>query len=556
MELPPLAQHQLKRLLADGSWRKYRSRIAWGTLIPAMLSVWLSKYLGSGSFFQTFSVYIIGIPVGAVCGKIIQSLLDEIPHARRERIDELLSLSGLSLLRIWAHKAMITLALSVITLSALAPSLLACACTAHMSISKVTTIAALTLLLLLYVISLALVASVRTRETGVTFLVLAIFTGLSSFAFPSLLIQLEKLLGSHFLESRWLLFSPIYGYFKELKLAPISQADLVMITGGMIFWIILFLVISLRLHGVRNGAAIAKPSGRLQVATARIFQLLAGYDSSTFSNNPLFHLLSREKNTLLAAWSLVLMVLSGILYLLFSRGLYWFNPFDMLVLAIMLALIFQLYLRSSAERILAEARQQGLLELVLTTELSPKEFIMNLESGVQTLYMRLYLLMNLATALLCLAGSTLRPLDSMATTAYVIVWAWVFCFLYCSFYGKKDRSFWIALNLGRPSYSVSQLWMPALIMLTYQSINLFYLRTSGSYAFFSKFPWGNAEEMVLLIFGSVVGLALTNASFDDFTKDTLLSNFRAIAAEPIPDSNDERIAKWDRTKPFPTPKDS
>jgi hypothetical protein len=495
------------------------------------------------------------LPVLFVCFRMVSSLLDDFPRARRDGMLELLALSGLNPLHLWWLKAGTALYLACINLSALLPSMLIFIVTGHLKFATLITYLLLTLILLWHVLSLTQLASIRTSEQGMTIAVFVLI-GVTSLFLPSCGLWLEKLLSSSWLGDRWLLLGPFYGYAQALNLSQVKPGDLPLVFSGLLFWTLLFLFLAWRLFDYKVITTTYQKNPSHRHSLARLAHTLCGWNSSSAQANPLTHLITRDAKTTMLTWFLTLGVVLCVLGIVLLRGITWFKPIDFIFIGIFLLLAFYALVSSSAEKVMADARREGLLELVLTSPLTPKDFVHHLEAGILQLYRRLYWVLVGLFSLLAIAGGQLRSFNIQAIISYALIWAWIFYGLHGAYFRPKTRSLWVALNLGRPNYSVAQMWLPSFSMITYLAVDMLLSRQRSSYDFFSQFPWGNGIETFTIVFISFILLPLTSITYDDFTEETLLTHFREVATHPLPDPGDERIAKWDRAKIFPTPKDT
>jgi hypothetical protein len=224
------------------------------------------------------------------------------------------------------------------------------------------------------------------------------------------------------------------------------------------------------------------------------------------------------------------------------------------LVALLMLMFGGFQIRASTGRLIAEARRENVLELVLTAGLKPEEILQGLKHGQFALYRRLYAFCGLVFTLLMIAGVMLRPLNSLSLITYLTVWSWFFYGLYRTCNRLHGGNLWISLNLGRPPYSIAKLWLPSLGSFGYLGYHIYNNRSLG-YPLWSPFPFGTMTEVVIVIFASLILMLCYYYGFGHYTEEMIASHLAEVASSPVPDPSDERIAKWDRSEPFPTPKD-
>jgi len=227
----------------------------------------------------------------------------------------------------------------------------------------------------------------------------------------------------------------------------------------------------------------------------------------------------------------------------------WFKPIDFMLAALILSMLLKFLIKASTGRIAGETRRENILELVMTAGLKPTDILQGLRHGLSQLYWRHYCFGVLAFLILMLSGLTLRPFSNMELSTYLITWAWLFYLLYRSWAKLSVQTVWKSLNLGRPAYSIAKTWTPHLGGGLWVCYLLFGKKGFLGYSTLSQFPFGNYLEFSLVIVSSLA-IALCIYYDTDESAQMIVDHLPEIAASPVPDPSDERIATWDESQPF------
>jgi hypothetical protein len=207
---------------------------------------------------------------------------------------------------------------------------------------------------------------------------------------------------------------------------------------------------------------------------------------------------------------------------------------------------------------LGEARRDGTYELLLTTPLSPSDIVSGQFKALGLHFRRVMrAVLGLEIAMM-LAGLAIRNWTGSALFVYGVVWMLLLLWAVDQTRDWQATSLvlWVSLNCGRPAHSVwrttglkSWSWVWVLLNLQLLSSKL------------PTFPTGSTFEVV---FASIVGglllLVFLGKWMMNMGKAThaakkweqrLVSEFREIAREPLPDPHDPRFKKWDGRERFP-----
>jgi ABC-type transport system involved in multi-copper enzyme maturation permease subunit len=279
----------------------------------------------------------------------------------------------------------------------------------------------------------------------------------------------------------------------------------------------------------------------------------AAIDSSV-SNLAYAWVAARDRQPATLAW----LVLGGLVVAWLSCFALWREAWlsvpNVFITATLLNLTLQWLIRFTAAQGLANSRRDGTFELLLTTPLNPSDIVWGQLEALHCYFAPLARLVFGFNAGLMLAGLVARSWSPKALFVYFVIWAWLLAWTFALMRNPRGslQVMWTSLNCGRPAYSVwratglnSWSWIWILI-------NLNWLLHSR----FSRFPSGSTMEMVVAYPATVffllmmVGMTLSRGG-PDRRERRLVSEFREIVREPVPDPDDPRFKNWDFRERFP-----
>jgi hypothetical protein len=157
-----------------------------------------------------------------------------------------------------------------------------------------------------------------------------------------------------------------------------------------------------------------------------------------------------------------------------------------------------------------------------------------------------------------LAGLALRGWTAAALSVYGVIWMVLLMWAWDQSWQWRSSAFviWASLNSGRPAHAV---WRTTGL----NSWSWIWILFNARFLFskLPAFPTGSPVEVVLVsIVGGIVLIsflgkwALNAGRTRNFGKNwerRLVSEFREIVREPLPDPHDPRFKKWDMRERFP-----
>ncbi len=200
-------------------------------------------------------------------------------------------------------------------------------------------------------------------------------------------------------------------------------------------------------------------------------------------------------------------------------------------------------------RRIGEDRRSGILELLLTTGLSPKEIVEGQRLGARLLFRPVFFWVFAVLFLLSLWSLLQRDVEGMAWVSFLLAWSILFSLTYSIVSDRQSsldvQVMWNSLNSARPAYAVWKLAMP------------YWILPGGLFINFDdiliRFPTGRPVEVFLFGFMIVLmallsGIELLNKRLygkgplvEEKLKTRLMDEFRSIAAEPVPEKSDPRF---------------
>jgi len=277
------------------------------------------------------------------------------------------------------------------------------------------------------------------------------------------------------------------------------------------------------------------------------------------AGNPFVWLATRDRQPRALAW-LVLGGITGAWLLCWAlwQARWPSVPNFMLTASLLLASLAWI-IRQTAAKTLGDARHDGSYELLLTTPLGPGEMVAGGLDALRCRFQAAGRCVLVLNTLMMLAGLALRPWQPRALFVYFVIWAWLLFGSWCLAWDWRGclTVMWAGLNSGRPALAVWRAtglrshwwWIPA----NFFTFKIIFFNFKAS-----SFPTGSGNEVRFASMAAVLLLlALLNRSRNSACslrakqERRLLSEFRDIVREPVPDPDDRRFKKWNYRERFP-----
>jgi hypothetical protein len=287
--------------------------------------------------------------------------------------------------------------------------------------------------------------------------------------------------------------------------------------------------------------------------------------------NPFVWLAGRDRQPATLGWLVVSGIVLAWLFCWAAWPAQWPSAQNFFVTATLLNTTVAWITRHTAAQALAQARRDGAYEFLLTTPLDPRDIVRGTLEALRWHFQRLANIVLTLNVLMMLGGLVARRWNERALIVYFSVWLFLLAWTW-SLGHRMSRVLpvmWASLNSGRPAHAVwrtsnfnggSWIWI------------LFNLQSLGRG--FQQFPSGSKFELVMVLFCSVVLLIRLvwlgsiragrvrelkwNPETMSWTggaraicETRLISEFREIVREPLPDPSDPRFKKWNVRERFP-----
>jgi ABC-type transport system involved in multi-copper enzyme maturation permease subunit len=291
--------------------------------------------------------------------------------------------------------------------------------------------------------------------------------------------------------------------------------------------------------------------------------------------NPFVWLASRDRQPATLGW----LVVAGIILVWLLCWAAWTSRWpsvqSFFITATLMNSVLAWLTRHTAAQAIGRPRREGAYELLLTTPLAPSEIVSGTLEAVRAHFQALanfVLCLNMA---MMLGGLLTRSWNRGALIAYFIVW--LLLSIWSWSLGHRQAGvlpvMWTGLNCGRPALAVWRSsgfngWAWIWIVFNFQSLG------RG----FGRFPTGSFEELGIVSLIALVLLfrylrrsrrraaRMRELKWDPRTKAwigdaagivhmRLVTEFREIVREPLPDPGDPRFKKWNVQERFPWPRE-
>jgi ABC-type Na+ efflux pump permease subunit len=247
-----------------------------------------------------------------------------------------------------------------------------------------------------------------------------------------------------------------------------------------------------------------------------------------------------------------------------ARGMPWLNPRAAFASSIVLHLCFNWILAYAAGKRLAQERQSGGFEVLLTTPLDPVAIVDGQCKALLVQFRSVWLTVFVFDVVLCGSGFAAPGWSAAVAGIYLAAWCVLVAFWFAKHLETASQAMWISAWTGRPAYAAIQAIKPthlrphmppphhpayAAIQAIKPTVGiLVWVWLVSATRGLSRRPT-NALAAVFV-------LALSSAVFASFRKrrvlrEKLARELRLIACAPIPARGDKRFRKWDPDRIFP-----
>lgn len=282
-------------------------------------------------------------------------------------------------------------------------------------------------------------------------------------------------------------------------------------------------------------------------------KMLFGHWSET---NPYVWLVARDRWLIVLAWIVVgSVMLLGVGACVVWPGR-WMCPSSFFLTAIILNYALNWISIFAAAKTIGDNRRSGGLELLLTTPLNHLDIVRGQMVALREQFRPVAWAVIIFEVVLCAIGLATRSWTAGSLTVYLIIWVALIIWT-ASFLGSFRNAlpvFWDSLVCGRPAFVAlrrsgfngSPAWIGYFVFVGGNVVR-------GLARDWKYFPVGSFQEYVLCVVGLIV-LIWTRKLGRTTLKGIearLATDFRALAAKPVPEPSDPGYKSWKSGEHFP-----
>ncbi len=557
--IPPIIERELRVALrrhASGRSRFVTAAVAAGVVVMFML---LGPLMAPGSWGSALHqlFFYAGLFLAIVpAAQISVGLFSE---ERRNQTMGLLYLTGIEPGELFFGKLFGGLLVASGDLLALAPFLAVPLLSGGISLNLyVATIACLPVMLL-FTVGVGVLASVLCKDEGAAFAGALLMGGVLCLAVPLPYNLGQALAGAPPFSSHWLCLSPAYGPFSILRNYFFGHPEIFWLNLLMtLVWSGLCLLLAgllLRSNWRREIQGETGAGWRQSLrswikgnATWR-----TGLRNQLLPDRPYQWLMQQDRAPVVLAWA----ILAGtsVLWLLgwWAWPRIWPSPMMFFFTAVLLNVAMQMVMAYSAARRIGNDRGDGILELLLTTSLTPREMVDGQIAAVRAQFRAIRFTLLGLCMLMLVGGFFTRKWTEPAMVTYLVIWVVLIYWCVRDPYRLVPPAMWIGLNSARPMFAVFRLrggiWRYFYLFWNFRNFSLIFSGQTFT------FPTGSMVEVAIVSVGGFMVflvMAITNQKPHEI-EARLISDMRSIAQEPVPAANDPRFKKWNGVERLPAP---
>jgi ABC-type transport system involved in multi-copper enzyme maturation permease subunit len=303
--------------------------------------------------------------------------------------------------------------------------------------------------------------------------------------------------------------------------------------------------------------------------------------------NPFVWLAGRNRQPAMLGW----LVIGGIVLVWLLCWAVWLGRWtgvtNFVITAALLNLVLTWLTRHAAAQETGQLRRDGAYELLLTTPLTPGDIVHGALESLRWHFRPLAKFVLWLNVLMMLAGLVIREWNTRALVVYFCLWLFLLTWNWrlSQYWARVLPVMWVSLNCGRPAYAA---WRASTSGSGQPGTRWWYWiwvwNISNCRPWrggFQQFPTGSGFEfvfaLIVLFFWLLwfVMRLITNRGkrhsyewdseakawclmqssksegVDRACEKRLISEFREIVREPLPEANDPRFKKWNVRERFP-----
>ncbi len=195
----------------------------------------------------------------------------------------------------------------------------------------------------------------------------------------------------------------------------------------------------------------------------------------------------------------------------------------------------------AASQRLAEDRQSGGFEILLTTPVTPTDIVEGQFRASVIQFRRVFLIALLLDVTFCLTSFTLFASTLFDTVLYLLFWAALIFYWYATHVETASLAMWISAWTGRPGYAAIQAMRTPLLYVFW--IGVFFCGMVG--------VTGTVHTDWILPFLIFITAGLSSFGRRRTLRQKLANELKWIAAAAIPSRGDKRFKSWNPQAIFP-----
>ncbi len=565
MVLSPIIEREFRLAL-----RQRRNLL--GRILAARISVGVLSFLLLGSALFGWSWWMNLVHYGLILAGLhtaIQPALELAPglftEERRNQTMPLLWLTGMGPGELFASKLGSGILVASSQMLALFPLLAIPFLTGGISLDLYLATITMLPVVFAFVMAVGVLASVLGQEEGEAILLMWVIGALICLAEPLPYFLGRALAGTPPFSGTWLALSPLWG--------PVLVWNRFGMGGASAFWLATGVTLAWTIVCLLLAALILRYNWRQEIALSppgswrRWWQNLR-HGSSTYRlnlrrrwlvENPVIWLGCQDRQPVFAAtaWLAGLGLLWGLGWWFWPQ--FWLAPVNLWTIALIMGGgVHWIFVRAAARR-MAVDRRDGLLELFLTTPLSPAEIAEGHRFALLTQFRPFRVILLLVLSLLFVAGAFSRPWPGWSLAVYLLIWSPIFAIAMLDQLGGASQGMWLALNTGRTSHQITKVRI-----VVYSNLFNFWNfgQLLGRGHGMNRFPSGDLMKFQIVT-GIVIFIILLKLLFhyvgrhlplsEANSQERIIHEMRAIVEEPVPAPDDPRLKHWqDFTKRLPS----
>jgi ABC-type Na+ efflux pump permease subunit len=547
--LPPMVERELRVALLRRKAHRQWMIAAWtagGICCFFLLILGLASPRTMG---RTLFIWLFGLGCLGVVSRGFGLTADLFSEERRNGTLGLLVLAGLRPLEIFLNKLLGAGLLAAYALLGALPFFAIPFLTGGVSATQFLCALAFLANGLLFCVALGLLASVVHREGGQAQTTALIVTALLSLATPLVRWFTTTASLTPALPLAWLTLSPAYPPYLVFTNFAGGSPHLFWIASGFTLaysLAALLLAATVLQHTWREGPETLAPQDwrkRWQSWARGSEAWRWRLRARLLPSNPFCWLAARDRRPALLA--LAFLGIAALLWLAgwVAAGRRWPGPANAFASSIFLHLCVNWILAYAAGRRLAEERQTGGFEVLLSTPLDPEAIVDGQCKAMIVQFRIVWVILLTFDGALCGSGFAAPGWSMALAVIYLSAWCILISFWFAKHLETASRAMWISAWTGRPAYAAVQSVKRTLGILVWVWIML----GTPTRAFPKTPPGWVGFFFVLAIAGAVFGGFRQRR----ILREKLARELRLIACAPIPARGDKRFKKWDPDLVFP-----